>query len=194
MKEHSRDQGALDSLGHLCERLPAGVREHAHNVGLSAAADDNALALRGCESGLDQFDNHVDREPVRTQDRLAVTVTARGTQFEGAAAVRIGTAIVASGRHRACAGPGITILFRRFMPQGGKTVSALARKRVHDEHVPFAVKQHRLVADHQGIGDPKDVWNWQPPVPKHQIKFDETTASQRTRTNTSGIADVGEYY
>jgi len=37
---------------------------------------------------------------VRTQDRLGVTVTAAGKQFEGAAAVRIGTAIVASGRHR----------------------------------------------------------------------------------------------
>jgi len=37
---------------------------------------------------------------VRTQDRLGVTVTAPGKQFEGAAAVRIGTAIVASGRHR----------------------------------------------------------------------------------------------
>src|SRR5262249_13695627 len=54
----------------------------------------------GCESGLDQFDHHVEREPVRTQDRLGVTVTAPGKQFEGAAAVRIGTAIVASGRHR----------------------------------------------------------------------------------------------
>src|SRR5262249_19869203 len=35
----------------------------------------------------------------RTQDRLGVTVTAPGKQFEGAAAVRIGTAIAASGRH-----------------------------------------------------------------------------------------------
>jgi hypothetical protein len=51
-------------------------------------------------SGLDQFDHHVHREPVCTQDRLGVTVTARGKQFEGAAAVRIGTAIVASGRHQ----------------------------------------------------------------------------------------------
>jgi len=32
--------------------------------------------------------------------RLGVAVTAPGKQFEGAAAVRIGTAIVASGRHR----------------------------------------------------------------------------------------------
>ena len=87
-------------LAHLCERLPTGVRDpHAHNVGLTTAGD-YALALRGCESGLDQFDHHVDREPVRAQDRLAVTVTARGKQFEGAAAVRIGAAIVASGRHR----------------------------------------------------------------------------------------------
>jgi hypothetical protein len=79
--------------------LPAGVRDpHAHNGGLSTAGD-HALALRGCESGLDQFDQHVDREPVRTQDRLGVTVTAPGKQFEGAAAVRIGTTIVASGRH-----------------------------------------------------------------------------------------------
>jgi hypothetical protein len=37
---------------------------------------------------------------VRAQDRLGVTVTAPGKQFEGAAAVRIGAAIVASGRHR----------------------------------------------------------------------------------------------
>ena len=96
----SRDQGALDSLGHLCESLPARLRDpHAHNVGLTTAGD-HALALRGCESGLDQFDHHVDREPVRTQDRLGVTVTAPGKQFEDAAAVRIGTAIVASGRHR----------------------------------------------------------------------------------------------
>src|SRR5262249_36324782 len=81
-------------------RLPTGVRDpHAHNVGLTTAGD-YALALRGCESGLDQFDHHVDREPVRAQDRLAVTVAARGKQFEGAAAVRIGAAIVASGRHR----------------------------------------------------------------------------------------------
>jgi hypothetical protein len=49
----------------------------------------HALALRGCESGLDQFDHHVDREPVRTQDRLGVTVTAPCKQFERAAAVRI---------------------------------------------------------------------------------------------------------
>jgi hypothetical protein len=100
MRKTSRDQGALDSLGHLCERLPAGVRDpHAHNAALSTVGD-HALALRGCESGLDQFDHHVHREPVRTQDRLGVTVTAPGKQFEGAAAVRIGTAIVASGRHR----------------------------------------------------------------------------------------------
>jgi hypothetical protein len=90
----------LFHLGHLCERLPAGVRDpHAHNVGLSTVGD-HALTLRGCEAGLDQFDHHVHREPVRTQDRLGVTVTAAGKQFEGAAAVRIGTAIVASGRHR----------------------------------------------------------------------------------------------
>jgi hypothetical protein len=56
---------------------------HAHNAGLSIVGD-YALALRGCESGLNQFDHHVDREPVRTQDRLGVTVTAPGKQFEGA--------------------------------------------------------------------------------------------------------------
>src|SRR5215470_13932976 len=85
----------LDSLGHPCERLPAGLRDpHAHNVGLSTVSD-HALALRGCESGLDQFDHHVEREPVRTQDRLGVTVSAPGKQFEDAAAVKIGTAIVA---------------------------------------------------------------------------------------------------
>src|SRR6516165_3193473 len=100
MKEHPAIKMPLDSLGHLCERSPAGVRDpHAHNIGLSTVGD-HALPLRGCESGLDQFDHHVHREPVRTQDRLGVTVTAPGKQFEGAAAVRIGTAIVASGRHR----------------------------------------------------------------------------------------------
>jgi hypothetical protein len=63
-------------LSYFCERLPAGVRDpHAHNVGLSTVGD-HALAPRGCESGLDQFDHHVDREPVRAQDRLGVTVTA----------------------------------------------------------------------------------------------------------------------
>lgn len=67
-------------------------------------------------------------------------------------------------------------------------MTALARK------IPFALKQHVKVSEHQGIGNPEDVWNWQPNVPMHQIKFDETTASQRTRTNTQGIADVGEYY
>jgi len=97
---NSRDQHALDSLGHLFERSPARLRDpHAHNVGLTTAGN-NALTLRGCESGLDQFDHHVHREPVRTQDRLGVTVTAPGKQFEGATAVRIGTAIMASGRHR----------------------------------------------------------------------------------------------
>src|SRR6476660_10003180 len=94
MKEHPAIKMPLDSLGHLCERLPAGVRDpHAHNVGLSTVGD-HALALRGCESGLDQFDHHVDREPVRTQDRLGVTVTAPCKQFEDAAAVRIGAAVV----------------------------------------------------------------------------------------------------
>jgi hypothetical protein len=71
---------------------------------------------------------------------------------------------------------------------------ALAKKRVPSQQMPFAVKQHKLVADHQGIGNPNDVWNWKPDVPVHQVMFDETSASQRTRTNTSGIADVGEYY
>lgn len=67
-------------------------------------------------------------------------------------------------------------------------MSALARKR------PFALGQHVSVADHQGIGDPNDTWNWKPAVPTHSIKFDQNSASQRTRTNTQGIADVGEYY
>ena len=90
MKEHPAIKMPLDSLGHLCERLPAGVRDpHAHNASLSTVGD-HALALRGCESGLDQFDHHVHREPVRTQDRLGVTVTAPGKQFEGAAAVGLG--------------------------------------------------------------------------------------------------------
>ena len=73
-------------------------------------------------------------------------------------------------------------------------MSAVAKKQIQDEQVPFAVKQHVLLEDHQGIGNPKDVWNWKPSVPVHQIIFDETSASSRTRTNTQGVADVGEYY
>ena len=100
MKEHPAIKMPLDSLGHLCERLPAGVRDpHAHNASLSTVGD-HALALRGCESGLDQFDHHVDRESVRTQDRLGATVTAPCKQFEGAAAVRIGAAVVVWPSHR----------------------------------------------------------------------------------------------
>jgi hypothetical protein len=100
MKEHPGTKMPLDSLAHLCERLPARVRDpHAHNASLSTVGD-HALALRGCESGLDQFDHHVDREPVRTQDRLGVTVTAPCKQFEGAAAVRIGAAVVVWPSHR----------------------------------------------------------------------------------------------
>jgi hypothetical protein len=37
---------------------------------------------------------------VRTQDRLGVTVTAPGKQFEGTAAVRIGAAVVVWPSHR----------------------------------------------------------------------------------------------
>jgi hypothetical protein len=93
----SRDQDALDSRGHLCERLPAGVRDpHAHNVGLSTGRD-HALALRGCESGRDQFDHHVDREPVRTQDpswcsrngsRQAIRGRGGGQDWDGDSGVR----------------------------------------------------------------------------------------------------------
>jgi hypothetical protein len=117
-------------LAHLCERLPTGVRDpHAHNVGLTTAGD-YALALRGCESGLDQFDHHVDREPVRAQDRLAVTVTARGKQFEGAAAVRIGAAIVASGRHRGT----VTIIdpIRRAWERDGPELSHVVLRPTRD--------------------------------------------------------------
>jgi hypothetical protein len=100
MKEHPAIKMPPGSPRHLCERLPAGVRDpHAHNVGLSTVGD-HALALRGCESSLDQFDHRVDREPVRTEDRLGVTVTAPGKQFEGAAAVRIGAAVVVWPSHR----------------------------------------------------------------------------------------------
>ncbi len=69
-----------------------------------------------------------------------------------------------------------------------------AARKLTNDYMPFAVKQHRRLADHQGIGNPKDVWNWKPSVPEHQINFDETSASQRTRNNSGGIADVGEYY
>jgi hypothetical protein len=59
--------------------LLASVRDpHAHNVGLSIASG-HALALRGCESSLDQFGHHVDREPVSTQDSLAAAETARAS-------------------------------------------------------------------------------------------------------------------
>ena len=47
-----------------CERLPARFPDpHARNVGLSTAGDQ-ALALRGRESGLEQVEQHVDREAV----------------------------------------------------------------------------------------------------------------------------------
>ena len=47
-----------------CERLPARFPDpHARNVGLSTAGD-HALALRGRESGLEQVEQHVDREAV----------------------------------------------------------------------------------------------------------------------------------
>lgn len=62
------------------------------------------------------------------------------------------------------------------------------------KHLPFALKQHVRVADHQGVGSATDAWNWTPQVPVSSISFDETVASQRTRTNTSGVADVGEFY
>ena len=129
--DQPRDPGALDSLGHPCERLPAGVRDpHAHNASLSTIGD-HALALRGCEAGLDQFDHHVHRESVRTQDRLAVTVTACGKQFEGAAAVRIGTAIVASGRHR-CTVTIIAPTRRGSLTTGSGLAIGAGRKGRHD--------------------------------------------------------------
>src|SRR5262249_25189024 len=52
----------VGSPRHLCERLPARFRDtHARNIGLSTASDP-ALALRGRETDLDQFDQHIDRE------------------------------------------------------------------------------------------------------------------------------------
>ena len=59
---------------------------------------------------------------------------------------------------------------------------------------PFGLKQHVRVADFQGIGNPNQNWNWVPTTGKHSIDFSDATASQRTRTNTNGIADSGEYY
>jgi hypothetical protein len=59
---------------------------------------------------------------------------------------------------------------------------------------PFALKQHVKASEHQGIGNADSAWNWEPKVPKHQIDFSKDTASNRTRTNTNGIADQGEYY
>lgn len=58
---------------------------------------------------------------------------------------------------------------------------------------PFAIKQHVKAADHEGIGNPNTDWNWEPKVPKIQIDFSKETASRRTRTNTNGIADEGEF-
>ena len=54
-----------------------------------STSGDHALALRGRESDLDQFDQHVDREAVCPHHRLGATLPASGEQFEGAAAVRI---------------------------------------------------------------------------------------------------------
>jgi len=59
--------------------------------------------------------------------------------------------------------------------------------------LPFAVKQHVRIEDHKGVGDPQSDWNWTPTVSRFSISFDESVASQRTRTNTNGVADVGEY-
>jgi hypothetical protein len=59
--------------------------------------------------------------------------------------------------------------------------------------VPFALRQHVAAKDHQGIGDPNGDWNWEPPVPKNRISFDDRTSSQRTRSNTNGVADVSEF-
>jgi hypothetical protein len=55
-----------------CERLPARFPDpHARNVGLSNAGD-HALALGGRESGLEQVEQHVDREAVfRNPGRVA---------------------------------------------------------------------------------------------------------------------------
>jgi hypothetical protein len=50
-------------------------------------------------------------------------VTARGKQFEGAAAIRIRAAIVASGRHRC------TITISAPTRQGAATTSTRCRKR-----------------------------------------------------------------
>ena len=59
---------------------------------------------------------------------------------------------------------------------------------------PFAIKQHVKAADHQGVGKISDNWNWNPKKPHAEIIFSETRATNRTRTNTNGIADQGEYY
>jgi hypothetical protein len=67
-------------------------------------------------------------------------------------------------------------------------MSATAKK------IPFGVKQHVRAEAHQGVGNPNDVWNWTPKKGVNEIVFDEAIASDRTRTNTNGIADQGEYY
>src|SRR5262249_45647592 len=113
------------SLGHLCERLPARFGDpHARNVGLSTAVD-HALALRGRESGLEQVEQHVDRESVCPHHRLGATLPARGEQFEGAAAVRIGAAVVVWPSHR-CATV-ISAPARRWIRRAETCYNALGR-------------------------------------------------------------------
>ena len=65
MKEHPGIKMPLDSLGHLCERLPAGVRDpHAHNASLSTVGD-HALegALRIFEKHRGLILDELERQP-----------------------------------------------------------------------------------------------------------------------------------
>jgi hypothetical protein len=113
-----------------CERLPARFPDpHARNVGLSTAGD-HALALRGRESGLEQVEQHVDRESMCPHHRLGATLPARAEQFEGAAAVGIGAAVVVWSSHR-CATV-ISAPARRWIRRAETCDNALGRAARHD--------------------------------------------------------------
>src|SRR5207249_5816886 len=59
-------------LGTLRERPSAGVR-YSHAGNLHRPTTRNyAIGLRGCESGADQVDQHLDREPVRISTGLTL--------------------------------------------------------------------------------------------------------------------------
>jgi hypothetical protein len=68
-------------------------------------------------------------EAVRPHHRFGAAITAGGKQFEGAAAVGIGTAVVASGRHRCT----VTII-----APTGRDLSQHRRRRGHRDQLTNA--------------------------------------------------------